>query len=100
MAASTSRAMSSIQCATTPSLHALHNTPMKLLFVRVALAHSGSWAAPVHRPRLLFATAHEDGGIDGTEHQRYQASRSLMAFHVRPGRAAAEAGPLPPVRRS
>ena len=38
MAASTSRAMSSTQCATTPSLHALHNTPMKLLFVRVALA--------------------------------------------------------------
>src|SRR5215207_2224282 len=37
MAASTSRAMSSTQCATTPSLHALHNTPMKLLFVRVAL---------------------------------------------------------------
>src|SRR5215207_691065 len=37
MAASTSRAMSSIQCATTPSLHALHNTPMKLLFVRIAL---------------------------------------------------------------
>ena len=36
MAASTSRAMSSTQCATTPSLHALHNTPMKLLFVRVA----------------------------------------------------------------
>ena len=38
MAASTSKAMSSTQCATTPSLHALHNTPMKLLFVRVALA--------------------------------------------------------------
>src|SRR4051812_4390891 len=37
MAASTCRAMSSTQCATTPSLHALHNTPMKLLFVRVAL---------------------------------------------------------------
>src|SRR4051812_17872796 len=37
MAASASRAMSSTQCATTPSLHALHNTPMKLLFVRVAL---------------------------------------------------------------
>src|SRR3954454_12703472 len=37
MAASTSRAMSSTQCATTPSLHAPHNTPMKLLFVRVAL---------------------------------------------------------------
>jgi hypothetical protein len=37
MAASTSTAMSSTQCATTPSLHALHNTPMKLLFVRVAL---------------------------------------------------------------
>src|SRR5215203_60130 len=40
MAASTSRAMSSTQCATTPSLHALHNTPMKLLFVRVALGHT------------------------------------------------------------
>src|SRR5215211_2764775 len=37
MAASTSRTMSSTQCATTPSLHALRNTPMKLLFVRVAL---------------------------------------------------------------
>src|SRR5690348_14122317 len=37
MAASTTRAMRSTQCATTPSLHALHNTPMKLLFVRVAL---------------------------------------------------------------
>ena len=43
MAASTSRAMSSTQCATTPSLHTLHNTPMKLLFVRVALAN--------HQPR-------------------------------------------------
>ena len=36
MAASTTKAMRSTQCATTPSLHALHNTPMKLLFVRVA----------------------------------------------------------------
>ena len=42
MAASTSRAMSSTQCATTPSLHALHNTPMKLLFVRVALGLGNS----------------------------------------------------------
>ena len=40
MAASTSKAMSSTQCATTPSPHALHNTPMKLLFVRVALCRS------------------------------------------------------------
>src|SRR3954452_20643035 len=31
MAASTSRAMSSTQCATTPSLHALHNTPHEAL---------------------------------------------------------------------
>src|SRR3954464_7436935 len=40
MAASTSKAMSSTQCATTPSLHAPHNTPMKLLFVRIALGAS------------------------------------------------------------
>jgi hypothetical protein len=43
MAASTSRVMSSTQCATTPSLHALRNTPMKLLFVRVALVWQTSF---------------------------------------------------------
>src|SRR5215204_6216688 len=53
MAASTSRAMSSTQCATTPSLHALRNTPMKLLFVRVAL---------VPEPRMDFPLRHDCGG--------------------------------------
>ena len=50
MAASTTRAMSSTQCATTPSLHALHNTPMKLLFVRVALGEAA-----------VYLTQHEPG---------------------------------------
>src|SRR3954471_16913997 len=50
MAASTSRAMSSTQCATTPSLHALHNTPMKLLFVRVALVQAGATTLDMAAP--------------------------------------------------
>ena len=57
MAASTSRAMSSTQCATTPSLHALHNTPMKLLFVRVALRlRSLSVCEVAHTPPRLAST--------------------------------------------
>src|SRR5215213_1706235 len=59
MAASTSRAMSSTQCATTPSLHALHNAPMKLLFVRVALV-SGAQHLSF---RALFAISLVGGAL-------------------------------------
>ena len=60
MAASTSRAMSSTQCATTPSLHALHNTPMKLLFVRVALRGAFRRSRTV---RYVSCPWREDKGI-------------------------------------
>src|SRR3954463_8351517 len=43
MAASTSRAISSTQCATTPSLHALRNTPMKEAGITERLSRSVHW---------------------------------------------------------
>ena len=58
MAASTSKAMSSTQCATTPSLHALHNTPLKLLFVRVALVRKKDRLKGAHAPATAWIRSH------------------------------------------